>query len=179
MPTGVYPRVTVMALCHPKRKHRSLGLCNSCYNKFRMQLGDNRKKKSEGNKRWYKRNQEKVKARTSANYRKNKKKYKETMRAWRKAHPEANILKHAKRRARKMKTGGEFTRKEWLSLCKKYDYRCLRCNKRKPLTADHVVPVSKGGTSNIDNIQPLCRECNSIKHTKSTDYRKKRRRSYV
>ena len=48
---------------------------------------------------------------------------------------------------------------------------CLCCNRRRKLTADHVIPVSKGGTSYISNIQPLCQPCNSSKGTKTTDFR--------
>jgi 5-methylcytosine-specific restriction endonuclease McrA len=75
------------------------------------------------------------------------------------------------RATRITKAGGRFTEKQWLLLCKKYKYRCLRCRRRRHLTPDHVVPISKGGTSNIENIQPLCGPCNSSKNTKTIDYR--------
>lgn len=77
------------------------------------------------------------------------------------------------RRARE-KSGESFTRSEWRELKKKYDYTCLCCGKREPeikLTHDHIVPVSKNGANTIDNIQPLCHECNNRKHTDTTDYR--------
>lgn len=77
----------------------------------------------------------------------------------------------AKRRAHKLGNGGSFTVQEWIELCKRYNHRCLACGKDEPLTADHVVPLSKGGTSNIDNIQPLCKSCNSRKRDKTIDYR--------
>jgi 5-methylcytosine-specific restriction endonuclease McrA len=79
------------------------------------------------------------------------------------------------RRTRKTKSGGSFTVAEWGVLCAHYGNICLRCTKHKKLTADHVIPVSKGGTSNIDNIQPLCAQCNSAKGTKTTDYRRTQR----
>lgn len=88
-------------------------------------------------------------------------------------HPEANRIKTNRRRTRMTAAGGSFTAAEWKALCKRYGNRCLCCGKRRKLTADHVIPVSKGGTSNIDNIQPLCGPCNSSKRDKTTDYRKR------
>lgn len=76
-----------------------------------------------------------------------------------------------KYRTRKLGNGGEYTAQEWLDLCAKYNYRCLACERKRRLTADHVIPVSKGGTSNIDNIQPLCHSCNARKRDKIIDYR--------
>lgn len=78
----------------------------------------------------------------------------------------------ARRRSKQKGGGGSFTSEEFKNLCKKYKHRCLRCNLRKKLTPDHVIPVSKGGSSNISNIQPLCQSCNSKKNDKCIDYRK-------
>jgi 5-methylcytosine-specific restriction endonuclease McrA len=94
---------------------------------------------------------------------------------WRKNNPERTRKNHrAKehtRRACKVGNGGSFTAKEFTELCDKCGNICLCCKHILPLTADHVIPLSKGGTSNIENIQPLCSICNSSKGTKSTDYR--------
>lgn len=92
-------------------------------------------------------------------------------REWRKNNPDKLKASDHRRMARKAGNGGAFTSAEWNALCKRYKHKCLRCNKLRKLTADHVIPVSKGGTSNINNIQPLCGPCNSSKGTKSTDYR--------
>lgn len=75
------------------------------------------------------------------------------------------------RRTKKTQAGGSFTVEEGLNLCFEYDNRCLCCCKLRPLTADHVLPVSKGGSSYIENIQPLCGPCNYSKGAKHIDYR--------
>jgi 5-methylcytosine-specific restriction endonuclease McrA len=80
-----------------------------------------------------------------------------------------------KRRARKLSNGGQYTNYEWEKLKEYYDYTCLCCNRKEPeiqLTIDHVIPIFRGGTNDISNIQPLCKRCNQSKHTKTTDYRK-------
>jgi len=94
-------------------------------------------------------------------------------RRWAKENPEKANAKNHKRATRITGAGGSYTVSEWESLCKKYNYRCLNCGKKRKLTADHVIPISKGGTSNIDNIQPLCGPCNSSKGTKTTDFRRR------
>jgi hypothetical protein len=89
-------------------------------------------------------------------------------------HPELRLSYENARRARKTSAGGSFTPEEWIALCDKYEHKCVRCKRRRKLTADHVIPVSKGGTSSIENIQPLCKPCNSWKHTQSIDFRKEK-----
>lgn len=66
---------------------------------------------------------------------------------------------------------GSFTRQEWLDLCARYNHKCLACGASEALTADHIVPLSKGGSNTIDNIQPLCWTCNNRKITRTADYR--------
>lgn len=71
----------------------------------------------------------------------------------------------------RVESGEVFSVQEWLDLCAKYEHLCLACKQEKPLTVDHVIPISKGGSNLISNIQPLCKSCNSKKRTKIIDYR--------
>ena len=78
------------------------------------------------------------------------------------------------RGSRATKSGGakgSHTTSQFNELCKFFGSMCLRCLKHEHLTEDHVIPLSKGGSDSIENIQPLCQSCNSIKHVASTDYR--------
>lgn len=67
---------------------------------------------------------------------------------------------------------GTFTDHEFKELCEKYGNRCLCCgDKEAVLEADHVVPLTRGGSDEIHNIQPLCGYCNRSKFVDIIDYR--------
>lgn len=62
---------------------------------------------------------------------------------------------------------------EWELLKKQYNYTCPCCHKSEleiKLTEDHIIPLEKGGSDLIENIQPLCLKCNMKKHTKIIKY---------
>lgn len=78
-----------------------------------------------------------------------------------------------KNRRNRMPKIGEHTFGEWELLKKQYGYVCPCCKRKEPeikLTEDHIIPLSKGGSDYIENIQPLCQNCNSKKHTKIIKY---------
>lgn len=79
------------------------------------------------------------------------------------------IYSHNRRAAEK--AGGTYTQAEWRTLCDRYGNICLCCREAKPLTVDHVIPIKHNGPNTIENLQPLCRECNNRKKLKHTDYR--------
>jgi hypothetical protein len=102
--------------------------------------------------------------------------------AWNKAHPEVILTKTHNRRARLAGNGGKHTAAEWLALKIKFKNRCLCCGLdeiqlkalQRLLVRDHVIPIAKGGSSDIGNIQPLCHGvggCNQRKRDKHIDYR--------
>jgi hypothetical protein len=98
-------------------------------------------------------------------------KAKENQKKWRRNNQDKLKALNHTRRTRVTKAGGSFTGAEWRQLCAQYDNRCLKCGKEGKLTADHVIPVVMGGTSDISNIQPLCKSCNSSKGATIADYR--------
>jgi 5-methylcytosine-specific restriction endonuclease McrA len=85
----------------------------------------------------------------------------------------ANANKH-NYEARKFHNGGCHSHLDWYKVKEEFNFTCLRCGKQEPeikLTQDHVIPISKGGSNDISNIQPLCHSCNSSKSAKHIDYR--------
>lgn len=53
----------------------------------------------------------------------------------------------------------------------KYGKLCLACGTNKNIALDHVIPIIKEGKNVKENLQPLCKPCNSRKHDKIIDYR--------
>lgn len=45
-------------------------------------------------------------------------------------------------------------------------YRCAHCGSDQNLSLDHIRPVSLGGSDDPENLQTLCRSCNSRKGAK-------------
>jgi 5-methylcytosine-specific restriction endonuclease McrA len=128
-------------------------------------------KKLKNTRKWQQNNPDKV-AEGQKRYRQNNQDKKAaSAKKWRQANPDKEAVLRHKRRTRKTKAGGSFTSAEFKQLCNQYDNYCLKCGESKPLTADHVVPVALGGTSDISNIQPLCKSCNSSKGATIKDYR--------
>ena len=76
---------------------------------------------------------------------------------------------------RKIINGGRHTQRQWLDKLSQFEScpRCHRLWKDIPIrpdkryknvwTKDHIVPLTDGGIDDIENIQPLCYQCNSAK----------------
>lgn len=77
------------------------------------------------------------------------------------------------RRIRKYNAEGLHTQGEWEILKKQYGYTCPSCKRKEPeikLSEDHIIPITKGGSNFIENIQPLCLSCNYKKYNKIIKY---------
>ena len=44
-------------------------------------------------------------------------------------------------------------------------FKCIRCGVQQNLSLDHIKPESKGGDSSFENLQTMCKSCNSAKGT--------------
>ena len=78
--------------------------------------------------------------------------------------------KQARRNAKSIRRVREKTGKvsleEWNNKLIEFNYCCAKCVIKENLEQDHIVPLSKGGKHEINNIQPLCRSCNAKKSDK-------------
>lgn len=91
------------------------------------------------------------------------------LREWHKRNPEK--AKEYTHRRRALIAAVPSSPYNFPAICELYDNRCLACGEQLPLTIDHVIPISLGGPDTPDNIQPLCKSCNSSKGARYIDYR--------
>lgn len=77
-------------------------------------------------------------------------------------------IKHSRRRAKKVSSGGSFTKQQVLGLLESQKFLCVVCKTdiKNKYHADHVVPLAAGGSNDILNIQLLCPSCNLSKGAK-------------
>jgi hypothetical protein len=69
------------------------------------------------------------------------------------------------RRALRMKAAGGYqippTHRQYV--LHRDNFTCQFCGATTSLTIDHIRPISKGGTHDVENLQVLCKPCNSAK----------------
>ena len=110
-------------------------------------------------------------------YRKNKKRKISVGRIWQRNHPIEMALKKERynikypyaRRVQQFnrRCGGNISNQDVVDMISKQNNRCLSCGEDLTIIKkeiDHIIPRSKGGSSELSNLQILCTPCNRGKH---------------
>lgn len=173
--------------CHPPScKGRYFNSCKECERKKNLAWREKNREKSRasGRRHYYKHREECIK-RVKEWTDNHKETYNNHIKDWHDRHYEEGVMSRRKyrathkaelkedlRRKRTLMSEGDLTKSEWQSILDKYGRRCLCCGRSDvEITMDHIVPLEIGGPHTAENVQPLCRSCNSSKKQKTTDYR--------
>ena len=120
--------------------------------------------------RWAANNPEQVKLINQNYYQANRDKVKTSARAWRKANPQrwAEILRINRLRRESRKRGAANFDVSVKDLRRLLNSSCsvLGC-KSTDIQIDHIVPVARGGSHGIGNLQPLCGHHNASKNDRT------------
>ena len=131
--------------------------CKVCDKKHREK---NKDKMKEYNKNYYENNKDKIKGYSKEYH----KKYYEHNKDKRKGYTH-------KRRSLKLGNGGSYTKAQWLDTLEYFDYKCAytgECIKHS-CHVEHIVPISKGGTSYIWNLVPSTASANLSKQNRDME----------
>ena len=77
-----------------------------------------------------------------------------------------NSIGDKKSKKKNNKKRSYFTKSIRHEVFKRDGFRCVECGatkEEKGLEVDHIIPVSRGGADELDNLQTLCKDCNLAK----------------
>lgn len=161
---------------HVVNRHVVSGVCEECLRTYNREIYSKKpevkERRKEANKRSYEKNREKVLQRGKKKvesgymrdyYQKNKEKAILKAREWSKNNQDKKNAYRQNRRARGEKRLSPEEVERIVALQKG---KCAICKSKLEKTGrhiDHIVPITKGGTSHPHNIQMLCPTCNRKK----------------
>jgi 5-methylcytosine-specific restriction endonuclease McrA len=78
-----------------------------------------------------------------------------------------NAWKSAKRRLQGKEGGTRWTTSQWYHIGEQQEWKCVYCDEelQDDYHADHKIPLARGGSNKIENIQFTCFQCNVKKST--------------
>jgi 5-methylcytosine-specific restriction endonuclease McrA len=85
------------------------------------------------------------------------------LKAYRQANPDVWREAGRRRRARKLEAPGSCSAEQLAARFAYYGDRCAYCGAKGELHADHVIPLSQGGSEWPANFRPACEPCNKSK----------------
>lgn len=144
--------------------------CKACaIERARKWYAENHERGLETIRRYDVENRAKVRAAGRRHYAENTEKRKANVRRWLEANPTAKRVESSQRRAKAAAAGGSYSRADLVARLKAQAGLCWWC--RKPLVgkayhADHIIPLSKGGSNAASNICCACPTCNLSKGPK-------------
>lgn len=87
-----------------------------------------------------------------------------------KEHRKEFAARTRRRRARMAEVLCTLTASQWEAILALHENRCAYCGRYDvPMTQDHVVPISRGGSHSAENVVPACKSCNSGKGARTPE----------
>ena len=122
-------------------------------------------KSAESAKKYYKANSDKVRSARKKYYRRNRESALKASQKWKSSNlDKVREYARASRRRRRARLATvatyEVSEKDMRRL---QNSPCFYCGSSDTIEVDHIIPISRGGTDGIGNMQSLCKSCNSSK----------------
>lgn len=148
------------------------GWCRPCVREYsREHYRKNRERKLAQNAAWRKANPERFKTLIDKNYQDNRETRLNQIKVYRKTVNGRMMTKavNANTRAKRWGCAGELSAEDIRLAYTSCSGRCAICLDN-PIRweIDHIIPLSKGGTNTVRNIQITCSKCNRSKGTKTS-----------
>ena len=151
-----------------KDRQKKDGLCSYCKDCYQAYYASVREHRLNKKKVYREKNAETISAYRTAHYTQNSEKERESAATWARENPTKRRASESNRRGRLRGAQGKFTSDDLTLIVTSQKWKCACCKKsiRRGYHADHIQPLSRGGSNDRFNIQALCPTCNMNKKAK-------------